>query len=286
MRFLNRYKLHPVELKNTAVYEIKFQHGSGSSDVTGTVSLTGLNKLTVAIYLPAFPLQEKNSLLIFKNSVLKASLGLKPVKIDSSEIENSIHFFEIIRADVKGRKIKKYFDMLFLYLKNITNTKSKNFIVPPKALFSLFAFCIKPRVVYTACIGDMNDGNIFPIDIAGNIFEDHYFFSVRKTSPAVQKIIRQQKACLCLVPFSKKNEVYSLGRHHKEGRLHFDRVNFKIFLSDEFKIPVPEFAIHVNELQVADHFDCGVHKVFYARSVTFSKCSEEFPLAHTPWYNL
>jgi hypothetical protein len=285
-RSLNRYKLHPVALKNTAIYEIKFRNADGLCDVTGNISLTGLNDLTVAIYLPAFSSRGKNMLLIFENSILRASLELKPVLIHSSKVENSIHFFEVVRADVKERKIKKYFDILFLYLKNVTNTKSKNFIVPAKALFSLFAFCIKPRVVYTACTGNVNDGDIFPIDIAGNIFEDYYFFSVRKTSPAVQKIIREQKACLCLVPFSKKNEVYALGKHHKDGRLHFDLLNFKIFLSDEFKIPVPEFVINVNELKIADHFDCGAHKVFYARAVAFTKCADEAPLAHTPWYNL
>ncbi|MEP7167876.1 MAG: hypothetical protein ABI855_00750 [Bacteroidota bacterium] len=285
-RYLNRYKLHPVELQDD-FYKIIFENDSGSFDVTKNISLTSLNKLTVGIHLGAVePSVKNNTLFIFKNNTLKSKLELKPIQIHPSKIETSIYFFEIINAGVKGRRIKKYFDIAFLHLKNVTNTKSKNFIVPAKTLFSLFAFCIKPRPVYVACIGNLQNGDVFPIDITGNISEEYYFFSVRKSSPAVKKIIELKKVTLCLVPFNNKNEVYSLGKHHKNGKLNFDSVSFSVITSNEFKIPVPGFVINVNELKIVDYFDCGVHTVFYSQSEKFSKYSNETPLAHTPWYNL
>lgn len=285
-RYLNRYKLHPVELQDD-LYKIIFENDSGSFEVTKNISLTGLNKLTVGIHLGSVkPSEKNNTLLIFKNNILKAKLELKPIKIRASKIETSIYFFEIVNATVNGRRIKKYFDIAFLYLKNVINTKSKNFVVPAKTLFSLFALCIKPRPVYVVCIGNMENGDIFPIDVTGNIFESHYFFSVRKSSPAVKKTIELKKVCLCLVPFNNKNEAYSLGKHHKDGKLNFDSVDFSVISSNEFKIPVPGFAININELKVIDYFDCGVHTVFYAQSEKISKHSDKAPLAHTPWYNL
>jgi flavin reductase (DIM6/NTAB) family NADH-FMN oxidoreductase RutF len=286
-KYLNRYKLHPVELKNNGVYQITFQSGAETFEVTKNISLIGLNKLTVAIFLPAYsPSGKKNFLCVFKNNMLSARLELKPVTIHSSKSESFIYFFEIVNAGINGRRLKKYTDIVFLYLKNVSNKKSKNFIVPAKTLFSLFGFCIKPRPVYVVCIGDLNAGDIFPIDITGNISENFYFFSVRKTSPAVQQIIEIKRVCLCLVPFNKKEEVYSLGKHHKDGKLDFSSVNFKFLPSSEFKIPVPDLVININELKIVNHFDCGVHTVFYSQSVEFSKFSNEFPLAHTPWYNL
>ena len=49
----------------------------------------------------------------------------------------------------------------------------------------------------------MSEADIFPDDIAGNIFEDYYFFSVRSTNLSVKKIISKKNAALCLVPFDK-----------------------------------------------------------------------------------
>jgi hypothetical protein len=61
------------------------------------------------------------------------------------------------------------------------------------------------------------------------------FFSVRTTNPSVKKITAQKNVALCLVPFSKKKKIYSLGKHHKNGVIDINCLDFKLTLSPTLK---------------------------------------------------
>jgi hypothetical protein len=91
---------------------------------------------------------------------------------------------------------------------------------------------------------------------------------------------------LCIIPFGKKSEMYSLGKHHKNGVIDINNLDFKLMPSHVLKIPIPGFAINAIELKILENFEYGGYTVFYAQSVRLTKYSNELPLAHTPWYNL
>jgi hypothetical protein len=286
-RFLNKFRLFAVELNKNDSYELLFKTGEQLIDTTNNTVLISLDKPTIAVYPGAeLNMQNDAKLRIIKNKKLKATLKLKSIKINEFICDKSIYFFEIIKSEVEGRAFTKLTDMLFFALKNLTDKKSKNLVVSPASLISLFAFYIVPVPVYALCIGNITEVDIFPDDILGNIYENNYFFSVRTTNPSVKKIIAQKNAVLCLVPFSKKNEMYSLGKHHKNGVVDTGRLDFKLMPSQALKIPIPEFAINVIEMNISEHFEFGGYTVFYAKSLNVSDYSDALPLAHTPWYNL
>jgi flavin reductase (DIM6/NTAB) family NADH-FMN oxidoreductase RutF len=286
-RFVNTFKLQAIELNKKDSYELLFKSGTQSIDVTHNTALISLDKPTIAVKPRAELKMENNiELLVIKNKELKAILKLKSVKITDFTSNNSILFFEVIKSHVEKRTFNKFPEMIFFALKNLTDTKSKNLIVSPASLISLFAFYIFPLPVYALCIGNMNEADIFPDDILGCIYENNYFFSVRTSNPSVKKIIEQKNVALCLVPYSKKREMYSLGKHHRNGVIDISKLDFKLTLSPSLKIPIPEFAINAIELRISEHFEFGGYTVFYAQSVKLIKYSDELPLAHTPWYNL
>jgi flavin reductase (DIM6/NTAB) family NADH-FMN oxidoreductase RutF len=286
-RFVNTFKLQAIELNKKDSYELLFKSGTQSIDVTHNTALISLDKPTIAVKPRAELKMENNiELLVIKNKELKAILKLKSVKITDFTSNNSILFFEVIKSHVEKRTFNKFPEMIFFALKNLTDTKSKNLIVSPASLISLFAFYIFPLPVYALCIGNMNEADIFPDDILGCIYENNYFFSVRTSNPSVKKIIEQKNVALCMVPYSKKKEMYSLGKHHKNGVIDISKLDFKLTLSPSLKIPIPEFAINAIELRISEHYEYGGYTVFYAQSLYFSKYTEELPLAHTPWYNM
>jgi flavin reductase (DIM6/NTAB) family NADH-FMN oxidoreductase RutF len=281
------YKLHPVESGENDSYKILFKSNSQTIDVTKNIVLISLDKPTFAIPVGySIKIDDNSSLDILKNNISKAKLKLKKLNFDKFNIDNSISFFEVTSSSIAGRKLNKWTDILFLHLKNLTDRKSNNLKVSATSLVSLFAFYIVPLPVYSLCIGSESEADIFPDDIAGSIQPGHYFFSVRTTNPSVKKIINQKNAALCLVPFNSTSKMYSLGKHHKNGRIEIENLDFKIICSETFKIPIPEFSINAIELKVLENFQYGGYTVFYAQVVNFKQYSDEWPLVHTPWYSL
>jgi len=186
--FLNTYKLYPVELTINDSYEILFKTREQAINVTFNTVLISLDKPTIAVKPGIKLIIENNfSLDIIKNKKLKANLKLKVLSLDAFTSNHSIYFFEVIKVTIEGRKFNEYPDLLFLILKNLTDKKTRNFKVSATSLISLFAFYIIPLPVYALCIGKMNEVDIFPNDILGNIHDGYYFFSVRTTNPSVKK---------------------------------------------------------------------------------------------------
>src|SRR6185436_13615909 len=285
--FLNTYKLHPLEPDGNDSYKILFKCNSQTMDVTKNIVLISLDKPTLAMTAGnSIKTDDNFSLDILKNNISRAKLKLRKLNFDQFAGDHSISFFEITSSSIAGRELKKWSDILFLRLKNLTDKKSNNLRVSASSLVSLFAFYIVPLPVYSLCIGSETEADIFPDDIAGCIQQGYYFFSVRTTNPSVKKIISQKNVALCLVPFSSKSKMYSLGKHHKDGRIEINNLDFKIIFSETLKIPIPEFSINAIELKVLENFQYGGYTVFYAETVNFAKYSDQVPLVHTPWYNL
>ena len=286
-QYLNRFKLHPVAISSTYEHErIMLELNGKHTDITEAHALITLNPFTVAVNaavmnesMPPNPL-----LLILRDETVIGQLPLKKVRGEPAG-NLLLHLFESDFPIEEFSWVQRVWYAVLLDLKNKTNRKSRHFVVPSAELLKLFVYTLKPRPVYLVSVAHQNGFDVFPVDILGKIAPELMIISVRSTSPAIQHILGSKKLCASSVPFAMKETVYRFGGHHAGGVLPDHVQDVKFMESQTWKIPVPVFALDVNEFQVEHHFTQGIHTQFVARIVHEYKISDGLRLAHTPWFN-
>lgn len=286
-KFLNTRKLHPVALENQdEQVRVFFVADDMQFDITDHHALISLKPFAIAVNraVARHSSSGKQVLRIQQREKILGELKLKHQADQQFEgLTISLYVAELSRNSMSYTD--QFWNTLLLVIKNKTNRKSRNFVVPPAELLKLFVYSLKPRPVFLVSVTHKNGFDIFPVDILGKISEAHILFGIRTSSPAVSFILSEKKVCVSSVPFDKRTQVYQFGKHHPGGVLpeNFGNVNF--IRSEKFSIPVPDFAITVQELMIENTISFGAHTQFIARIENQYSQSAGFPLAHTPWFN-
>lgn len=134
--------------------------------------------------------------------------------------------------------------------------------IPMRAsdLYALFVFYICPRPVVLVSVVDGDAGNIFPMDLIGQIGERH--FSLALHTKAVPFIERSRRVALSSVPLEAMPLAYQLGRNHRKASVEWASLPFPLTQSTAFGLPVPAFSPRVRELEVVQSRDMGSHRLF------------------------
>ena len=210
------------------------------------------------------------------------------MRLHLSRVQNQNFELKIYQASIPKKSfplLSRYWTMLLLQLKNVTNKKSKNFIVPPAELLKLFVYSLLPRPVYVISVLHATGFDAFPVDIAGMIAPGVMIFGIRKSSASVQQILATGKFCASTVSFEERDRAYALGKYHSGGILPVDFIHLFSSASEKLKIPVPDFAVDVLELEVNDSFEEGVHVQLVVKVINETKRGHFPILAHTAWFN-
>ena len=125
-----------------------------------------------------------------------------------------------------------------------------------------------PRKVRVVSFQDDNHFNIFPMDLVGDISKNGRFvFGLRHTNVTLSHIIETKKILISEVPFSYRDAIYDLGKHHSGSPLSITSLPFGFITSKTFGFPVPEWANSYKEIQILKTVDLGSHMLLWGEIV-------------------
>jgi flavin reductase (DIM6/NTAB) family NADH-FMN oxidoreductase RutF len=126
---------------------------------------------------------------------------------------------------------------------------------------------IRPHPVSLGSVSGPEGGNIFPMNLMGEIGNGHFAFALRRSRQASHLIEQHGKFALSSVPIGQGRVAHQLAINHTKTSIQWKDLPFKMTESATFGIPVPDFALRVREMQIETIRRIGSHTFFVARVV-------------------
>ncbi len=273
-QLLNRYKglAFPQEYlclpsgsfeKPLSVFLI--QQADRIRDITNQHCFVGYSPLIIAIPCEPgdAPMQENIQLLFSpnENSSPKdavARLVLKKNRGQSAG-DTTIHYFE----GTKGRhRFNSPFHQFIIQAHNRLYHKKPGNVYLQGNLYKQvqIAYAV-PRNISLITVGQNGLFNLFPTDLHGPAGKEHYIISLRHEGKACSQVMESGKLLLSRVDASLYKTVYSLGKNHMQEMKETAHYPFSSTLSSLYHLPVPQSAIDSRELELADSFVHGIHRL-------------------------
>ena len=259
-------------------------HGLGSSspiDVTSRHLMACASPLTVCI---AFDQRERLGEKDVERLTLKycerkgqkqvlGEISLKPTTSISEDGLNLV-LFEV-RSSVnyclpKARLWAHYLFHAYSQWRKADTSGMKMSFLERRAAMVMF---IRPHPVSLVSLADETGGNIFPMNLMGDLGNEYFAFALKDSRRAAHLVERTRRIALSSIPLSQAPLAYQLAINHTKERIEWDQLPFATNLSAKFRIPIPVFAQRVREMDVMNVHYAGSHILFLARIVrdeTFS----------------
>jgi flavin reductase (DIM6/NTAB) family NADH-FMN oxidoreductase RutF len=141
---------------------------------------------------------------------------------------------------------------------------------------------ICPRPVVLVCVVDGDQGNVFPMNLLGDLGSDYFAFALNSRKQASPLIRRVGQLTISTISLSKKAIARQLGKNHYREWIAWDELPFQLQQIHDFEIPSPEFAIRVKQLQVLETLPLGSHDFFLAKTIrsAVTSAGPEFHMIH------
>ena len=140
-----------------------------------------------------------------------------------------------------------------------------------KAFASAYSY---PRKVRIVSFRSADHFNIFPMDLVGDIAGSNRFvFGLRHTNVTLAHLISTKKVVISEVPFTYKDIIYKLGKHHSQP-LSANSLPFATIHSRSFGFPVPVWANSYKEISIIKTIDLGSHMLLWGEVIAEEKLTE------------
>ena len=126
---------------------------------------------------------------------------------------------------------------------------------------------IRPHPISLVSVADAYGGNIFTMNIMGDLGHDFFGFGLRESRTAAHIVERAGCLALSTVPLPQSRFVFELAANHLKQSIDWSTLQFATKKSRTFNFPVPDFAARVREMEVKDIRRLGSHNFFVARIV-------------------
>src|SRR5215469_686753 len=133
---------------------------------------------------------------------------------------------------------------------------------------------IRPHPVMLVSVGSREEGNIFPMNLLGDLGNGYFGLALRTERMAGGLVERHGRIALTSMPLAQGAVAYQLGHNHSRQSFDWGQLPFAMRMSTTFHIPVPAFALRIRELEIKEARAVGSHTFFLARIVHDEKCSE------------
>jgi flavin reductase (DIM6/NTAB) family NADH-FMN oxidoreductase RutF len=133
---------------------------------------------------------------------------------------------------------------------------------------------IRPHPVSLVSLIGEAGGNIFPMNLMGELGNGYFAFALKDSRRAAHLVKRTRRIALSNVPLSQAPLAYQLAVNHTKECIEWSELPFATKASTTFNIPIPVFTQRVREMEVMKSHNIGSHIFFLARLVhdeTFSK---------------
>ena len=127
---------------------------------------------------------------------------------------------------------------------------------------------IRPHPVsLVSSVGEAG-GNIFPMNIMGDLGDGYIGFALKDCRRAAHLVEDTGRVAVSSLPLSQAQLAYRLAVNHTKDSIEWEQLPFATMPSSSFHIPVPVFAQRVRELEVEGVHPIGSHTFFVARIVS------------------
>ncbi len=161
------------------------------------------------------------------------------------------------------------------------NVNPGNFFMPPDSVQHMMIFYICPRPVVLVSVDDGSHSNVFPMDLIGAIAPDYFALALRSTSQSIATMKSARRVALADIAARDRAVAYQLGAHHKNVKVDWERLPFKIQRSCRYSLPCPETALRVRELDILSYETIGSHTFFIAGVASDHPVRDDEQLFHT-----
>jgi flavin reductase (DIM6/NTAB) family NADH-FMN oxidoreductase RutF len=126
---------------------------------------------------------------------------------------------------------------------------------------------IRPHPVSLGSVSGPDGGNIFPMNLMGEIGNGRFAFALRRSRQASHLIEQHGRFALSSVPITQGRVTHKLAINHTKKSISWEDLPFRTTESATFGIPVPDFALRVREMEIETIRRIGSHTFFIARVV-------------------
>ena len=137
---------------------------------------------------------------------------------------------------------------------------------------------IRPHPVSLVSLVGEAGGNIFPMNIMGDLGNGRFAFALKDSRRAAHLVERAGRIALSSVPLQHAPLAYRLAVNHTKDFIDWDQLAFATKVSPTFHIPIPEFTHRVREMEVMKVRNIGSHTFFLAQIVRDETFSENLGL--------
>jgi flavin reductase (DIM6/NTAB) family NADH-FMN oxidoreductase RutF len=258
-------------------------HGMGSPiDVTCLHSMACAAPFTVCI---AFDGDRGNGAQTFENLSLRfcerngrmqilGEIGLKWTTTISVSGRKLVFFEAKTSTNYCMPQIRLWTHYLLHFYSNLGKADTpgmKMTFLERRAAMVMF---ICPHPVSLVSLSDDAGGNIFPMNIMGDLGGGYFGFGLKESRRAAHLVERVGRIAVSSLPLSQGHLAYQLAVNHTKEFIEWDQLSFETKLSSTFGIPIPVFAQRVREMEIRKVKSVGSHTFFVAqiiRDETFSR---------------
>jgi len=133
---------------------------------------------------------------------------------------------------------------------------------------------IRPHPVVLVSVGSKEEGNIFPMNLLGDLGDGYVGLALRTERVAGGLVRDKGRVALSGMPLSEGAVAYQLAHNHSKQSFDWDLLPCPIKMSTTFKIPVPAFSLRVREVEIKTVRAIGSHSFFLGRTVHDEKWSD------------
>jgi hypothetical protein len=133
---------------------------------------------------------------------------------------------------------------------------------------------IRPHPIGIGSVEDMTGGNIFIMNLMGELGEGRFGFGLKDSRWPAHLVERTGRLALSSVPVEEGKAAFSLAATHMVERVDWEKLPFALQHSTQFKIRVPEFASRIRELEVESVRRIGSHTFFVTRVIRDEQLAE------------
>jgi flavin reductase (DIM6/NTAB) family NADH-FMN oxidoreductase RutF len=133
---------------------------------------------------------------------------------------------------------------------------------------------IRPHPVSLVSLVGETGGNIFPMNIMGDLGKGYFAFALKDSRRAAHLVEFTGRIAVSNVPLQYAPLAYQLAVNHTKESIEWNELPFATKMSSTFGIPIPVFAQRVRELEVEKVHRIGSHTFFVAKiacDVVYSK---------------
>lgn len=146
---------------------------------------------------------------------------------------------------------------------------------------AMIVFYLCPRPIALVTVGNLEVGNLFPMNLMGPIGGDYFAFGLN-SNRAAPLVEHARTIVLSTVPLEQASTVSSLGKNHRKTSIDWSKLPFTTIRPANIDAPVPSFALSACEMRVEEFRRLGSHTLFIAKRVAQERLADgpQLFLAH------